>query len=78
MSVERERNTSGGPGSRDQMLAVKSRKTGSIWQIGPGSMWQIKAKDGEKKKKRKEERLNNGNNSGQDEGQHYALVYFCQ
>ena len=30
----------------------------------PGSMWQIKAKDGEKKKKRKEERLNGGDNNG--------------
>ena len=64
--------TRGGPGGRDRPLAVKSRKTGSIWQIGPGliwqigpaSMWQIKAKDGEKKKKRKEEILNDGDNNG--------------
>ena len=39
--LENTPGTAGGPGGRDRMLAVKSRKTGSIWQIGPGSMWQI-------------------------------------
>ena len=49
--VKNTPGTAGGPGGRDRTLAVKSRKTGSIWHIGPGSMWQIKAKDGEKRRK---------------------------
>ena len=53
--------TAGGPGGRDRMLAVKSRKNGQI-----GAKIISHTGVGQKQKtEKKEKRLNDGNNNGQ-------------